>query len=338
MSATGQAHGGDKSQASAADVALVIVNYRSPDLVERCCAAAQAGAAGLQLEIVIVDNASGDGSVPRLRQALPSATVIAMPTNGGFASGVNAGFRNCSAEIVVVLNPDAELRGEALRDLVSRLKERPDLAVAAPLLEGPDGRIAPNGYKRFPGLAMVAIDMCLPFGYATERAPALHPYVMSPAALLAGRTPAWVCGAAMAIRRSAYAQAGAFDERFFLYFEETEWQQRVREKGWNIEVLAGARARHLIRGGGELSLSPSPHFLTSAMRYLRLRGVPVAVSRAVIALSLATSWLTLRVISWLPGKRAKASLQARAYRELISHALSDFSSPSPSRSGSRLDD
>lgn len=208
-----------------------------------------------------------------------------------------------------------------------RLAERPDLGVAAPLLEGPDGRIAPNGYRRFPGLAMVAIDMCLPFGYAVERAPALHPYVMSPAALLAGRTPAWVCGAAMAIRRSVYEEAGIFDERFFLYFEETEWQQRVRAHGWDVEVIPGARARHLIRGGGELSLSPSPHFVTSAMRYLRLSGVPVSISQVVITLSLACSYLTLRVISRLPGKRAKASLQARAYRALLSHALSSSGPP-----------
>lgn len=327
MDATDDADRPDAAPTADADAAIVIVNYRSPELVERCCAAVQASGEGLRLEIVVIDNASEDGSVERLRKALPSASLIAMPTNGGFASGVNAGFRNSTAETVVVLNPDAEMQDDALRVLTARLQECQNVGVAAPLLEGPDGRVAPNGYRRFPGLAMVAIDMCVPFGYALEHAPSLHPYVMSPGALLAGRKPAWVCGAAMAIRRSAYERAGGFDERFFLYFEETEWQQRVRALGWDIEVVPTARARHLIRGGGELALSPSPHFVTSAMRYLRLGGMPVSISRAVISLALASSYLALIGIACLPAKRAKALLQARAYRSLLAQALGSTSSP-----------
>lgn len=299
------------------DGAVVVVNYRTSALVERCLESVYATCGELRLETVVVDNASQDGSAERLRAALPAATVLAEPENRGFAAGVNAGFRSTSAELVVVLNPDTEVHPGTLQALLGRLREHPRTGVVAPLLEDAEGRLAPNGYRRFPGLATLGLDLCLPLGYALAHAPALHPHAMSPAALRAGARPAHVCGAALAIRRSAYLEAGPLDEGFFLYLEETEWQQRVARRGWAIELVPAARVRHLVRGGGDAALAPSPHFVASALRYLRLQGVPEAPSRAVLCLSLALSWAALRVIACLPAKRAKATGQARAYRSLL---------------------
>ncbi|MGA2165439.1 MAG: glycosyltransferase family 2 protein [Solirubrobacteraceae bacterium] len=303
------------------DASIVIVNYRAAEFVERCLASVRASNGGLRLETVIVDNDSRDGSLERLRETLPATAVLAMPENRGFAAGVNAGFRHSSADLVVVLNPDTELRADVLPALLEHLHGHPQTAVVAPLLEDSGGRLAPNGYRRFPSLLTLGIDLCLPAGYVLAHAPTLHPYVISSAELRAGVRPAHVCGAVMAIRRSAYEQAGSLDEGFFLYLEETEWQQRVARHGWAIEIVPGARASHLVRGGGEESLTPSPHFVTSALRYLRMRGVPTALSRATLGISLALSWAMLRVIACLPAKRAKATLQARAYRSLLRRAL-----------------
>jgi N-acetylglucosaminyl-diphospho-decaprenol L-rhamnosyltransferase len=299
------------------DGAVVIVNYRAAELVERCVASIGASCQELRLETVIVDNDSRDGSVERLRASLPDTTVIAMPDNRGFAAGVNAGFARTTAELVIVLNPDTEVRPGAIGALLARLRDHPRTGVVAPLLEGADGELAPSGYRRFPNLLMLGIDMCVPVSYALAYAPALHPHVLSPAALMAGGRVAHVCGAAMAIRRSAYDEAGRFDEGFFLYLEETEWQRRVTQRGWAIEVEPAALVCHLVRGGGDAALAPSEHGVRSTVRYLRLQGVPTVASRAVLAIALASSWATLRLIALLPGKRAKATVQARAYRSLL---------------------
>lgn len=299
----------------------MIVNYRSAALVERCLESIAAAREWLRLEIVVVDNASGDGSVERLRAAWPSASVIAMPTNGGFAAGVNAGFDHSRAEIVMLLNPDTEVRPGALQGLLAHLRERPRVGVVAPLLEDGEGHFAASGYRRFPGLLSLALDLCLPFGYALSYAPRLHPYALSAAALRAGVQPVHVCGAALAIRRSAYLQAGPFDEAFFLYLEETEWQQRIARAGWGIELEPSARVCHLVRGGGEESLAPSPHFVAGALLYLRRRRVPAVLARLVFALSLALSWITLQLIGCLPAKRRRALRQARAYGALLRIAL-----------------
>jgi N-acetylglucosaminyl-diphospho-decaprenol L-rhamnosyltransferase len=312
---------GDPRHTGAPDAAVVIVNYRRAALVERCVASVRANSGGLDLETVVVDNDSRDGSVERLRAALPGVAVLALSANRGFAAGVNAGFRATRAELVIVLNPDTEVRAGALEALLACLREHPRTGVVAPLLQDAEGRLAANGYRRFPGLFTLALDLCIPIGYVLVHAPALHPYAMSPAALRAGARPAWASGAALAIRRSAYAQAGPLDEGFFLYFEETEFQQRVTLRGWAIELVPAAHVRHLLRGGGEDALVHSPYFVTSALRYLRLRGVPVALARAVLAVSLALSWATLRSIACLPAKRAKATGQARAYRALLWRVL-----------------
>ncbi len=303
------------------DAAILIVNYCTPDLVECCLESVHATSGDLKFETVIVDNASNDGSAERLRRSQPQAKVVEMPVNGGFAAGVNAGFRNSSTDPVILLNPDTEVRPEALRALLAHLVEHPRTGVLAPLLEGPDGRLAPNAYRRFPTLFAVTVAFCVPILYALEYAPALHPDAFSPAALEAGRRPAWVSGAAMSVRRRAYEQAGPFDEGFFLYFEESEWQSRVSRLGWDIEIVPEARVCHLMRGGGLEALVPSPHYLTSALRYLRLRGVPELVSRPLFGLSLASSWLTLRLIALLPAKRARARWQARAYASLLREVL-----------------
>jgi GT2 family glycosyltransferase len=311
----------DPETTSDFDAAVVIVNYRTSELVEKCLESVRASRGELRLELVVVDNASGDGSVERLRALPGAARVLSMPDNRGFAAGVNAGFDHTSTELVIVLNPDTEVRPGALQTLVTHLRERPDVGVVAPLLEGPDGSLAPNGYRRFPGLLTLGFDLCIPLSYALVHAPALHPYAMSPAALLSGCRPAWVSGAAMAVRRAAYVQAGPLDEDFFLYFEETEWQRRVARRGWRIDLAPAARVRHLLRGGGDDALAHSPYFVSSALRYLRMRGVPVALSRVVLSISLLMSWVFLSVIALLPGKRGKAELQARAYRSLLRRTL-----------------
>ena len=307
--------------ASGPDAAVVIVNYQTPALVARCLELVARSCPELELETVIVDNGSDDGSVERLRNEAPEANVIAMESNCGFAAGVNTGFRHTVADLVVLLNPDTEVRENAIQSLLERLREHPHTGVVAPLLESPDGQLAPNGYRRFPNLLTVSVGFCVPLTYVLSYVPALHPDAMSPAALLAGRDPAHVTGAALAIRREAFDAAGPFDEGFFLYLEETEWQRRVAGSGWGIEIVPHARVCHLVRGGGDGALAPSPYSVGSSLRYLRMRGVPTIISRIVIAAALVSSLATLRLIWCIPSKRVKAAAQISAYRSLLRELL-----------------
>ena len=271
---------------------------------------------------MIVDNASADGSVERLCHAYPQATVIEMPDNRGFAAGVNAGFRHSSAELVIVLNPDTEVRAGALQGLVAHLCEHSGTGVLAPLLEDADGRLAPNGYRRFPSLFTLGVDLCVPLTYALAHCPALHPYVMSPAALRAGDPPAHVGGAVMTIRRGAYDQAGPLTR------VSSSTSRRPSGNAASPGVAGQSRycppRAHVTSSAEEGTRRSCPRRTSSrrAARYPRLQGVPVVLSRIVLSISLALSWATLRVIACLPSKRSKAAEQARAYGLLLRRALS----------------
>jgi GT2 family glycosyltransferase len=299
----------------APDAAVVLVNYRTPELVARCLDAVERTRGALVLERVVVDN--GGESLEALT-ALP-VRVLSENENRGFAAGVNAGINATDADPIVLLNPDTEVRPGAIEALLAHLEAHPGTAVAAPLLVHGDGTPQANAYRRFPGLGTLFVELCIPVGYALARVPRLHPYVLP-----AGTTGpvAHANGAVLAIRRAAYEQAGPLDEGFFLYLEETEWQRRVRAAGYEVQIVPGAVVEHLVRGGGEAALAPSPHFLDSAMRYLtNTEGHRPATARLVLRAALLLSTLTLAVIALLPAKRARARRQARAYTALLRRPL-----------------
>ena len=295
------------------DYAVVVVNYRSAELASGCLAALAAGRR--PAEVVVVDNASGDGSAGLLRTRHPDVTVIERATNDGFAAGVNAGFAATRAPVVVLLNPDTVPGPDALERLVAHLDACPRAGVAAPLLIYPDGTPQASAYRRFPGLAMIFLDLCLPAGFAFQACPRLDPYRVPPAVLRDGSRVAHVTGAALAVRRAAYAAAGPLDEGFFLYLEETEWQERLQAAGWTVE-MPSATVTHLVRGGGEASLAPSPHYLRSARRYLGLRGCPPATTEAMITAALLLSRLAARAERLLPAGRRTGGARAAAYDAL----------------------
>jgi N-acetylglucosaminyl-diphospho-decaprenol L-rhamnosyltransferase len=305
----------------AAELAIVIVNYRSGDDVLRALESVDATADGLELELVVVDNASGDGSADAIAAARPDVRLVRNESNRGFAAGVNSGFAAGSAEFVLVLNPDTIVEPGALRALVDHLRSYPDVGVAAPLLFHQDGSPQPNGYRRFPNLLTLFADFCVPVSYAFALLPVPHPHNLSPAALAAGPRVAHAYGAALAVRRRAFEQAGPFDEGFFLYLEETEWQERVGKAGWAIEIVPAARVVHLVRGGGESAEVPSEHYLESAYRWFKLHGVAAWRVDAVLLVATVLSQLAFVVIGLVPGKHEQSARRRHRWAGLTRWVL-----------------
>lgn len=292
--------------------AVVIVNYRSANLVSLCLDAIDPAA-----ERVVVDNASADGSAELLRARHADVRIVERHRNDGFAAGVNAGFAATRAPIVVLLNPDCVPRPDALELLCGRLQASPATGVVAPRLVHADGSPQPCAYRRFPGLGLLALELCLPLGHVAQRFPRLDPYRADLRRLPDGARVAHATGAALAIRRTAYDAAGPFDEGYFLYLEETDWQQRVHAAGYAIEVVPSAEVVHLVRGGGPEALAPSPQFLTSMRRYLAARGRPRWAIEAAITSALALSRLAARAecVAVRPERRTGGA-RAAAYDAL----------------------
>jgi GT2 family glycosyltransferase len=190
------------------------------------------------------------------------------------------------------------------------------VGVAVPLLEHEDGSPQPNVYKRYPNLLTLFADFCIPVSYALS-AIGWSPHAMRTDDALRGSPIAHAYGAALAVRREAFDAAGPFDEAFFLYLEETDWQQRVTAAGWRIALVQEARIVHLVRGGGAAAEVPSTHYLESAYLYFGRRGVSARRLDALLLAATLGSQLALRVIGLLPGKAEQAARRRAGWAGLF---------------------
>lgn len=250
------------------DLSVVIVHYRDADRLQRLLRQLPAALAGWRSEVIVVDNASGERNLEAdLKGVLPAVRLIANPTNVGFAAGVNHGVRAASGEILVVLNPDVELQLPFFQPLVRLLTEQPTVGVAGPAVFRPGGRRQLTAHRRFPNLLTVFVEYCLPLQVGLSRWwSGIHPHDESDRSHRQTHRTRHLTGVCVVTRRQTFLETGGFDERFFLYLEETDWQRRLTQRGREVWYCAEAQLTHF----GSIAkryAQASPHYLTSLFRY-----------------------------------------------------------------------
>lgn len=236
----------------AESVWIVIVNYRTADLAVDCLHSIAAQIAEFpKLHTVVVDNASGDGSVEKLMGVIDRegwqgwASVISSDRNGGFAFGNNAGIREalrsaCRADYVMLLNPDTIVRGGAIRALVHFMDAHQRVGIAGSRLENAEGGAECSAHNAFSPLGELESGARL--GILSR---ALHRYAVSPPMREAAHECDWISGASLIVRREVFEQIGLLDEGYFLYFEEADFCLRARKAGWKIWFVPESRVVHL---------------------------------------------------------------------------------------------
>ncbi len=227
------------------DVSVVIVSYRSRDYLPDCLDAVRASleTSNLRGEVIVVDNASPDGSAALVREHYPWVQLITNTENRGFAAAVNQGLRVAQGRVLVVLNPDTRPVGDALGQLVRFLHQRPTVGAVGPRLRYPDGRTQPSR-RRFPTLLTGFLESTLVQDYWRDNC-ILRRYYLADRSDDEPQDVDWLVGACLAIRREALATVGLFDERFFLYAEEVEWFWRLRRAGWRVSYLPHVEVIHV---------------------------------------------------------------------------------------------
>lgn len=231
---------------------IVIVNYRTPGLAVDCLRslASQVECLGGG-RVLVMDNASGDGSAERIHAAIGSegwsewAEAVALDRNGGFAFGNNAGIRMAlaareTADYVMLLNPDTIVRQGAIRALVEFMDSHPDAGIAGSLLETPAGGVDCSAHRIHSPLS--ELDGGARLGLLSRL---LSRHVVSPPMLDVPHPCDWVSGASMLVRRQVIEDIGLMDEGFFLYFEEVDYCWRARRAGWEVWYVPRSRVLHL---------------------------------------------------------------------------------------------
>ncbi len=225
-----------------------------------------------QIEVVVIDNHSEDDSIGVLRNRLgiiPNVRIVEAPRNLGYGAGNNRGERLACGEFLLIVNPDNELEPWVLERMVQAMRGDSSIGILAPRLVYPDGTVRDSA-RAFPTFVDVFIKRTALRRLFPGR---LRRYLQQGEQTPAMRDTDWVAGACFLIRRSLFRELSGFDERFFLFFEDTDLCRRCRQRGLRVvyfpEVTAFDRKRRL-SGGGLLSLlvkSAGRAHLLSALKY-----------------------------------------------------------------------
>ncbi|MEZ5978671.1 MAG: glycosyltransferase family 2 protein [Planctomycetota bacterium] len=265
-----------------ARVLIVVVNYRTPDLVEDGLAALAPEVEGRDdRRVVVVDNGSGDGSAERLAEAIARdgfgawATLVASPTNGGFAAGNNLAIAPALAgddppDFVLLLNPDTRVLPGAIDELVAFAERTPSAGIAGSQLCHATGEVQASTF-RFPSL-LAEVNAALRLG-PVDRLLAKSRY-LAPITTEPSRTD-WVAGASMLVRREVFERVGLLDDGYFLYFEETDFCRRAADAGFECWYVPRSRVVHLVGQSTGVTNQASatrrrpPYWFASRRRYFR---------------------------------------------------------------------
>lgn len=249
-------------------LSVVIVNWNTRAYLEACLTSLDEQA--IPHQVIVLDNASNDGSAELVRRAFPNVHLIASDKNLGFAAGNNRAARASHGDYLLLLNPDTVVPSGTLQTLVEYADAHPEIGALGPALENPDGSHQRSCWRGYPGLGMALADALylwkipwLPFGTSSEYRPEelKQPLVVD-----------HLLGACMLIRRACWQQVGEIDASYFLFLEETDWCYRAQRAGWQLVYYPYAHIVHY----GQASVRQAPRkniplFYSSYLRFYRAR-------------------------------------------------------------------
>ena len=268
-------------------------------------------------EVLVVDNGSVDGTPEAVRREFPEILLLENEDNPGFARANNQAIQVCRGRYVLLLNPDTEVRLGAIEELVRFMDEHPRAGAAGPLVLNPDGTLqrscyrAPTIFREF--WRMFHLDVIRRVSeYAMEKWPHDRAQVVDT-----------VQGACLILRREALERVGLLDERFFIYSEEVDLCQRIRQDGWSIHWVPWAQIVHY---GGQSTRQVAEAMFLQLYRgkilYFRKHfGNQATQVYKLILLLAAVQRLLCVPLAWLvySSERRQQVVMARHYRRLIGH-------------------
>ncbi|MBI1961285.1 MAG: glycosyltransferase family 2 protein [Parcubacteria group bacterium] len=271
------------------DISVIIVSWNVKGLLEKCLASLYAYTAGVGFEVIVVDNASSDGSVEMAQEKFPGARIIGLDENKGFAAANNIGIKESSGRYILLLNPDTELTENLLKKVFDKMENDATIGVLGCTLLNPDGSLQPS-VRVFPRLR----DIIVIFFKLYKLFPSLlnhylakdFDYEPHPNPLLGKEREVkevdQVMGAFFCIRRSVIEKlspparggdqggVGAFDEGYFIWFEEVDFCRRAKAAGFKVVYWPGTSIIH--HGGQSFGQAGTAQkqwwFFRSAWRYL----------------------------------------------------------------------
>jgi GT2 family glycosyltransferase len=222
-------------------ITLVVVHYRTREPLSRLIASLHAARPEAVRELILVNNSGEALDDLAATSGLPTR-IVTPGSNVGYARGVNLGIRAATEADVLVLNPDIQVEPGSVEALLRCAAARPRAGIVAPKLVHPDGTLQLSARRFYTGRTLLLRR--LPLGPWAQRSRAVRDHLLADWDHDETRAVDWVLGAALFVRREAMRDVGLMDERYFLYFEDVDWCQRMWRHGYEVVYCADARMVH----------------------------------------------------------------------------------------------
>ena len=305
------------------DIALsvVIVSWNVRDLLQQCLASIEQGLGGLQMELIVVDSASSDGTVDMIASDFPWVRILPQAENVGFPRGNNIGMSAARGRYIFLLNPDTIVLNDSLQRMMSFMDARADAGVVGPRLRYPDGLVQ-SSRRRFPTVLTAFFESTWlePWAPATI----LRSYHAQDLPEDKTVNVDWVMGAAMMVRREVIDQVGMMDEAYFMYSEELDWCRRIKCAGWHVIYYPEAEIIHYEGKSSEQAITARHiNFQRAKLRYfLKYHGrLFCAMLRAFLLLSYVGQLLLESAKGLVGHKRALRRQRVSSYWQVLKSGL-----------------
>lgn len=249
------------------DLSIIIVSWNVRDLLAACLQSILAQVDLSQIEILVVDSASTDGTAALLRDQFPQVRLLPQTENIGFTRGNNLALQAAQGCYFLLLNPDTVVPGDALQQMMAFLEAHPIVGIVGPHTLNTDGSYQ-STRRRFPTLLTALFESTWLQNLAPKRL--LDYYYVNDVPETATVEVDWVQGSALMARREVFQQIGGLDEGYVMYSEELDWCRRAKAAGFGVAYLGSAQ---IIHHGGKSSEQASARkhitFQQSKLRYFR---------------------------------------------------------------------
>tara|TARA_Y100000588_G_C14222268_1_gene911549 strand:+ start:1002 stop:1955 length:954 start_codon:yes stop_codon:yes gene_type:complete len=300
------------------DLSIIIVNWNTKELLQDCLHSLTSEITALKTEIIVVDNASTDGSVEWLRAERPDVQLIANSNNVGFAKANNTAIMRCTGRHVLLLNSDTLVLPEALVNSVNFLDRHADIAVMGCQILNADGTLQIS-HRSFPSITrLLALLLGLTKFQEARVRNSVLPEVSPDAQPVDVDI---VSGCCLMVRRWALEEAGLLDERFFFFGEEAEWCVRFRELGWRVCYAPVGRVVH--HGGGSSAVLNHRRDVMLTRAQVQLHRICCGIPSAIVAWLILLFFNFSRAVFWLTAGRLikpeHAGKRARHFFAVLRH-------------------
>ncbi|MEE4298337.1 MAG: glycosyltransferase family 2 protein [Pseudomonadales bacterium] len=300
------------------DLSIVIVNWNTRELLAACLASVFSNLGLLEAEVLVVDNASGDGSADMVAQRFPGVRLVRNVDNRGFAAANNQAFRLARGRHLLLLNSDTLVHGEVLAASVRYLDARPEVGAMGCRVENADGSTQFT-CSEFPSFANLLLQT-LGLNRCTQGPALLRRYQMLDWDRDDERDVEVISGCYLMVRAEVIEAVGALDEAFFCYGEETDWCRRIAAAGWALRFAPVGRITHF--GSGTTRSLNHRRDLMLTEGTVRLHRKHRGLIGGLVVWSLLLTFNVSRAGLWTLGQlagRADCRDRARHFRAVLRH-------------------